>query len=233
MYANDIKVYAPYNSANYSEIHEALRSSILQLINWSQHFNIPVNLSKTTVFHLGRGDAMEYKIDDVTLRACDEIKDLGIHFKSDLSFDTHIRETVRKSLATLFTIFRNVHSNNAGILVKLFKAYVRPTLEYGSQVWSPSTEKRQKAVEKVQQIFTRMLHYRCTTPSQDDCSIPSYALRMRAFKLDSLLYRHVVNDIVFCFKALKMEYKLKASKYWIFRPCCGRAGGFVLLPTSS
>ncbi|EYB86138.1 hypothetical protein Y032_0285g1363 [Ancylostoma ceylanicum] len=64
--------------------------------------------------------------------------------------------------------------------------------------------------------------YRCFPNDQYPQSMPSYSERLKIFKLRTLLYRRVFNDIVFCFKVLKGEVRLKASKFWIFKPSRGR-----------
>ncbi|CAJ0606911.1 unnamed protein product, partial [Cylicocyclus nassatus] len=38
-----------------------------------------------------------------------------------------------------------------------------------------------------------------------------------------LLYRRVLNDLTLCFRILRLETRLKASKFWIFRPCSERS----------
>ncbi|KAK6023132.1 hypothetical protein OSTOST_11146 [Ostertagia ostertagi] len=52
--------------------------------------------------------------------------------------------------------------------------------------------------------------------------LPSYSDRLKIFKLKTLLYRRVFNDLVFCFKVLKGVLRIRPSKYWVFRPCRGR-----------
>ncbi|EYB81098.1 hypothetical protein Y032_0392g572 [Ancylostoma ceylanicum] len=228
IYADDIKVFACYNSQNYSEIHDALSLSIKNMSLWAELYDIPLNLSKTLVFHVGKGDPMPYIVSGTILKNCNEIKDLGIHFNSKLSFDTHIRHVINRSFAALFTIFRNIRSNDSLLLIKLYKCYVLPLLEYASQVWSPSTVKHQRAIERVQQTFTKLLLYRSSPNSYHHHRIPAYHDRLKKFKLDSLLQRRTFNDLVFCFKVLRMNCKLRASKYWVFRPCNGRSGTFIL-----
>lgn len=56
----------------------------------------------------------------------------------------------------------------------------------------------------------------------------TYEERLRAVGLRSLLHRRVVADIIFCFKLLRGELKLYASKYWIYRPSGLRSNGFNL-----
>ena len=228
MYADDIKVYGVYGRENQTEIYRALTQSISNMLDWATVWEIPVNLAKTSVVHLGNGPKMEYKFNGITLKPSCEMKDLGIFIDSSLNFETHINMAVRKAFSALFTICRNIRSNEASVLIKLYKAYVIPILEYGSQIWSPYKRKLQIKVERVQKAFTRILLYRCLPNPDYSHSIPSYKERQKMFKLKTLLYRRVFADLVFGFKIVRGETKLRASKYWIFRPYRRRTRNFSL-----
>lgn len=218
MFADDIKVYGTYNASNQSLVLKALNQSILNMITWASNWEIPVNLAKTSVMHFGPGRAPDYRFGNITLRHVDAIKDLGIHMNKHLKFDAHVDLTVRKALSVLYGMLRSIFDNDSATLLKLYKAYVLPILEYGSQIWSPQTKKLQNKVEKVQQTFTRILVRRC----MPDLQSLNYESRLKFLKLKSLRYRRIYNDLVFCFKLLKGDLTLRASKYWTFRPCRNR-----------
>jgi len=55
-------------------------------------------------------------------------------------------------------IHRCFVSRNTGLLVRAFKVYVRPLLEFNSVIWSPSTIHDIEMIESVQRRFTRRLH---------------------------------------------------------------------------
>lgn len=59
-------------------------------------------------------------------------------------------------------------------------------------------------------------------------AMPDYRRRLNILKLDALLYRRTVDDLVLAFKILRGETKLKPSKYWVFRPCRGRVNLLLL-----
>lgn len=192
------------------------------MMEWATAWDIPVNLSKTCVLHIGNAAFKEYRFKDMILKQIAEVRDLGVLVKSDLKFEMHINMIVRKVFAVLFTIYRNTQCSNPQTFIRLYKAYVIPILEYGSQIWNPSTRKLQSRIEKVQQTFTKILMYRCFPDPGYPYTMPDYKKRLEFLKLDSLLFRRVFNDLVFAFKIVKGESKLRPSKYWIFRPCRGR-----------
>jgi len=67
----------------------------------------------------------------------------------------------------------------------LFKAYVRPILEYNSVIWSSSLRKDVAAIEKVQWRFTKRLH---------GLKDLSYAERLQCLNISSLELRRLHLD---------------------------------------
>lgn len=93
----------------------------------------------------------------VEIYIAEEVRDLAVIANVELSFETHISMIVWKAFGALFSRFRSTSCNSPQTLIKLYKAYVVPILEYGSQNWSPATRKLQHKIEKIQQNFTRIL----------------------------------------------------------------------------
>lgn len=222
MYADDIKVYGVYNEHTQFLVRQALAQSIMNMMDWAKSWDIPVNLDKTVVLHFGTPTDFVYHYDGFTLKTVKEVRDLGVLINHELNSKSHVDQMIRKAFAITYNIFRNIESTEPSIYLKLYKAYVIPLLEYASPIWSPHRKKLQVKIEKVQRTFTRIMMYRCNPDPNYPRSLPSYSDRLELFNLKSLLYRRVFNDIVFCFKLLRGDLKLKPSKYWRFRPCRGR-----------
>ncbi|EYC18154.1 hypothetical protein Y032_0028g1706 [Ancylostoma ceylanicum] len=230
MYADDIKIYGSYTEQNKNEVHAALCESLRRMIDWANFHEIPLNLDKTTVFHIGKISAGKYMINGTVLPETSQVKDLGLLLDAKMNFSSHIDHVVKKAFSVLFIILRNVRCNDKDILIRLYKSYVLPHLEYCSQVWSPYTKKLQRKIEKVQQTFTRILYHKINLNYNPSTShyLPSYGVRLKSLKLESLIYRRVLHDVLFCFRVVRSDLKLRASKYWSFKPTHGRVGGFAL-----
>ena len=54
-------------------------------------------------------------------------------------------------------ILHNITNRDKYIMVPLFKALVRPILEYANVVWCPFLKKDKDRVEKVQRRFTKRI----------------------------------------------------------------------------
>ena len=94
------------------------------------------------------------------------------------------------------------------MLLKLYKTYVRPKLEYNSPVWSPYLSKDIDQIENVQKSFTRYAFRRCGIPYN------SYKDRLYKINLDSLRRRRVVFDLILLYKIFYGTSDLKFSNYF-------------------
>jgi len=65
----------------------------------------------------------------------ENVRDVGVVVDSQLCFSEHIANIVRKAHQRANLIHRCFTSKNPDLLVKAFKVYVRPILEFNSPVW--------------------------------------------------------------------------------------------------
>ena len=82
-----------------------------------------------------------------------KVLDLGVMTDSDLSYACHI-SIVSKARSRSGINFRNFRSHDINLLRQAFISFVRPILEYASQVWNPSILKYTTDLESVQRNFT-------------------------------------------------------------------------------
>ena len=81
---------------------------------------------------------------------------LDITISHDLSWTLHVVEVVNKANKVLCLIKRTIGSVNKEIFSTLYKALVRPILEYASPVWCPYLVKNIVLLEKVQRRASRL-----------------------------------------------------------------------------
>ena len=72
-----------------------------------------------------------------------------------LSFDDHVSQTVKKANRLCGMLVSNIQCKEKDIMVPLFKALVRPVLEYGNSVWTTCLKKHNTIIENVQRRFTK------------------------------------------------------------------------------
>ena len=69
------------------------------------------------------------------IHQCTEEKDLGVTFDSALSFDEHIQKVINKANQMMGLIKRTFVHLDKEIFIKLYKALVRPHVEYGNTLY--------------------------------------------------------------------------------------------------
>ena len=94
-------------------------------------------------------------------------------------------------------LLRTIKSKYPNIMTSLFKALVRPILEYAVAVWCPYKRKHINEIEKVQRQFTK--HIRGLNKL-------SYYERLSKLKLPSLEYRRLRGDLIEVYKIVHKIY---------------------------
>ena len=117
-------------------------------------------------------------------------KDLGILVDRPLTFHAiaQAASALAKAFCTLGMIHRAFLTLDEATLPLLFKAMVRPILEYGNCVWGPVFCGGQDKVERVQKRATKMV------PSAVG-HLP-YQVRLERLKLPSMSYRKECGNMI-------------------------------------
>ena len=84
-------------------------------------------------------------------------KDLGVLVSQNLKPSEQCAKAAKKANAILGQIIRAFHFRTKEVLGKLFKAFVRPVLEYVAVAWSPWTEGDCEVLEKIQRRVIRLM----------------------------------------------------------------------------
>ena len=106
-------------------------------------------------------------------------------------------------------------------MLKAFKVYVRPILEYCSSVWSPHFIKDIELIEAVQRRFTKRLRGLWKVP---------YNERLKTVKLDRLDVRRLRLDLIMTFKIMFGLTSLNPDQFFRLAPgaVCTRGHDYKL-----
>ena len=88
-------------------------------------------------------------------------------------------------------ILRSITSRSSDILIPLYKALVRPILEYASVVWCPYLKKDKERIEMVQRHFTKNV---------EGLNTLSCTERLRKLNLPTLEFRRLRGDLIETYK---------------------------------
>ena len=142
-FADDAKLYLKVNSLVQAD---QLQGNVTRSENWADIWRMFFNYKKCKKFHVGNKDInatyiMHDQGQPVSLEQVEVEKDLGIYFDSKLSFREHITKKVNIANRNLGCIFRSFTYMDKEMFLHLFKSLVRPHLEYGSVIFSPTLKK--------------------------------------------------------------------------------------------
>ena len=129
-------------------------------------------------------------------------KDIGVYIDEHLTFETHIVTKVNKANSVMGIIRRSFTFLDEEMFVLLFRALVRPILEYAQSVWSPYLKKHIDMIENVQRRSTKVI------PGFKNLT---YEERLRKLKLPTLKYRRLRGDMIEVYKILHGIYDKRVT----------------------
>ena len=191
-FADDTKVAR--GVSNDSEV-DILREDLSTIFQWSVDWQMLFNLDKCTVMHLGsKNSQCEYKMGNNILKKSKQERDLGVIMDSSGKSTEQCIMAVKKANAVLGMIKRNILFKSKDVIVRLYKALVRPKLEYCIQAWCPYLKKDIDILERVQKRATKMI---------EGYNNLSYEDRLSNTGLIKLEKRRARGDLIQVFKIIK------------------------------
>ncbi|CAM5123271.1 unnamed protein product, partial [Eretmochelys imbricata] len=141
--------------ANLERDRDIIQEDLDDLVNWSNRMKF--NSEKCKVMHLGINNKnFSCKLGMYQLEVTEE-KDLGVLVDHRMTMSRQCDMAVKKANEVLGCIRRGISGRYKEVLVPLYKALVRPHLEYCEQFWSPMFKKDEFKLEQVQRRATRMI----------------------------------------------------------------------------
>uniref|UniRef100_A0A914NFB3 Reverse transcriptase domain-containing protein n=1 Tax=Meloidogyne incognita TaxID=6306 RepID=A0A914NFB3_MELIC len=166
LFADDLKAY--YISKPSPSFSSTLQNFISNLEIYSAQNDLFLSTEKCKVLHIGRQNPKsQYSLYNSLISSIqkeESIRDLGVHFQSDLKWDSHINIIVSKAKKVMFTIIKSLKTNNPHILLNLYKIYIRPIIEFASPIFNPYLKKDIEHIETVQKTFLKMLGHSINDP---------------------------------------------------------------------
>ena len=190
LFADDTKIHLPLIS---DDSARQLQEDLWTLEVWSIAMQMKFHPKKCKVLHLGRtNNNNDYFMhtDDGNLHKLEETlleKDLGVNTDSKLKFTEHCQIKINTATKVLRYIRHTFQHLDENIFLLLYKALVRPHLEYASCIWNPNLKYNIDSIERVQRRATKMVS------SIKDLS---YTDRLRKLNLETLLYRRTRADLL-------------------------------------
>ena len=190
-FADDTKLFRKVNT-NVDKQH--LQNDLDRLVKWSEKWQMLFNFGKCKCLHTGhRNMNVNYKMGDTVLGTTVKEKDLGVTISADMKVSEQCGIAASKGNQILGLIRRNITYKGKKLIIPLYKAIVRPHLEYCIQAWRPYRKKDIDTLERIQRRATKMI------PELRDLS---YEERLKECGLTTLETRRLRGDQIEVFKIL-------------------------------
>ena len=133
-----------------------LKVDLEKLFAWSKDWDMPLNIDKCHLL-TNKGE-LNVQADEerIVVNPTLEVRDLGIRVTSNFKWETQCRGAAQKARNELFRLKSALTCKDPEVFIPLYKAFVRPHLEYCVQAWAPYF-KDIACIEQVQRLATRML----------------------------------------------------------------------------
>ena len=201
---------------------QELHRDLLLIGDWSRKWQMPFNVDKCRVMHVGRGNPREpYSLSGTPLRTTSRQVDLGVVITEDLKFSAQCIEVERKAQKILGYVKRVFRRPNKVVVMTLFNTLVRPLLEYAVQFWSPTMRADVARLEKVQMRATKLI------PS---VRLKGYERRCAELGLFTLEQRRLRGQLIEAFKILRGFNEVDPSSYFTLSENPTRNHGFKVVP---
>lgn len=183
-----------------------MQQEINRMVEWASTWRMEFNVDKCKIMHGGNGNLKcKYEMNGQVMGETELEKDLGVLMCSNLKPSDQCAKAAKKANSVLGQIARAFHYRTKEVFGRLFRAFVRPCLEYAASVWCPWTDADCDALEKVQRRAVRMI---C------DVKGSTYEEKLKDAKLMLLKERRMRGDLIEVFKVMKGISKVDKNNWF-------------------
>ncbi|KAF2356187.1 Reverse transcriptase domain [Trinorchestia longiramus] len=133
-FADDRKLcHTPFTERDRATIQSDLNC----LLQWTETWQMSFNIEKCSVMHVGVNNRhFQHTMYNIFIETIQQQRDLGVIVTENLKHDKQVEKSVKNASRFLGFIARNFEYKSKNIILPLYKALVRPHLEYAVQLWS-------------------------------------------------------------------------------------------------
>lgn len=178
-------------------------------MQWSQTWNLPINVSKSRYLHIGNDLRTNvYHLGGTLLELTAQEKDLGVIVSSTMKTAAHTDMICSSAKRLLGAIKRSFCKLTPKAFNVLYSAHIRSRLEYAGTATFPCTIGEMEKIERIQRTATSMV---------DGISELVYEDRLKALNLFPQSYRRVRGDLIMIRHILKGDYGPELLKFFPLR----------------
>ena len=158
LFADDMLLYKPVKCC---EDYHHLQEDVNSIYDWTCLNNFTLNSTKCKFMQITRRktttQSPQLHLNDRPIERVFEYKYLGVVISSDLTWASHINTICTRAKKVIGLLYRQFFNHTSSqTQLKLYKALVRPHLEYAAQVWDPYMTKDVSKLENVQKFALKV-----------------------------------------------------------------------------
>ena len=135
-----------------------LDKELMNVSSWMSLYKLALNTSKTQILQFNHTSNVQFM--GGNLANDESTKYLGIHFDTELSFHSHIKQVVIKISKQLSVIARLRHYVPRGNLLKYYQTYIEPIITYGLLVYGCTSRHQLNPIYIIQKKVLRSIHFK-------------------------------------------------------------------------
>ena len=184
-----MKIYAPLTKLNECTNLQTDLNLTNQFLN---SWQLNLNIDKCEIVHIGaRNNYHRYVINNSTIAVSDSVKDLGVIMSNNLSSHSYCVRIARNASWRIRQLKLAFENPDIKFRTFLYIVYIRPILEYNTQIWSPCNVGDIDLIEGIQRKFTKSLFGYANLP---------YNVRLNRLNLQPLEIRRIFFDLILLYK---------------------------------
>jgi len=128
-------------------------------VNKAKHLELEFSPSKSKVMYFSTSSKIKLtkiKIGHKNLEQVEKYKYLGVTLDVKNKFEEHISNIlgkIKRKIGALKFLTNKVSGCSSNVLINMYKAHIRPLIEYASIVWGGAAKVRVEPFEKMQHEF--------------------------------------------------------------------------------
>ena len=162
-FADDTQLWTTGKKCDLPELVKRLEAALQCMLDWFSHHGMKVNAAKTELMLFGTKamlrDMPEVKVNfaNETVSCTDEVRNLGVIFDKNLSFQPHIDKLVPKCTGMLLGLNHIKHVIPQNTVKYLITALVFSTIRYCMSVYGICGQVQKHRVQKLINFAARVL----------------------------------------------------------------------------
>ena len=158
LYADDCSIYVIGD--NEQEIATQLNDDLDNISEWAEDWKVKFNPGKTVNVNFTRKNTtlhIPIYMNGTQIKDASTHTHLGITLQFNAKWNNHINATIEKNYKKIDILRSLKFKLDRKTLELLYMTFIRPSLEYGSSVWTNITKEQKNAIEKVQLAAARVV----------------------------------------------------------------------------